>query len=180
MTNMQRVKKILLALLMFLCAAVMIYKPELGYYIVALIVSFGVILYGVRKLIYYFTMARHMVGGNSTLYIGLIVTDLGIFILTTVEDPKLFIVIYLLGIHAFSGAISVMRALEARRYGSLSWKWNFLDGILNLLVAILAVITGLFLHSTADLSYLFAGCLLYSACAQLALAMRKTAIVYIQ
>ena len=180
MTNMQRIKKILLALLMFLCAGVMIYDPEIGFYIVAVIVSFGVLLYGVRKLIYYFTMARHMVGGNSTLYIGLIVTDLGIFILTTVDDPRLFVVLYLLGIHAFSGAMSVMRALEARRYGSPAWKWNFLYGVLNLLVAILAVIVGLFLRSTADLSYLFAGCMIYSACAQLVLALRKTAIVYIQ
>lgn len=180
MTNMQRVKKVLLALLMFLCVVIMVAQPEAGFWVVALIVSFGVMAYGVRKLIYYFTMARHMVGGSSTLYIGLVVTDLGIFVLTTMDNPKLFIVVYLLGVHAFSGAMGVMRALEARRYGSPSWKWSFLDGFLNLVVAVLAVVAGLFLDSTASLSYLFAGCLAYSACVQLVLATRKTAIVYIQ
>ena len=106
--------------------------------------------------------------------------DLGVFILTTVDDPKLFIVVYLLGVHAFSGVMGVMRALEARRYASPSWKWSLIGGLANLAVAVLAVIAGLFLRSTADLSYLYAACLLYSACVQLAAAFRRTAIVYIQ
>ena len=180
MTNMQRIKKLLLALLMFLCAVFMVAQPELGFWIVALIVSIGIIAYGLRKLIYYFTMARHMVGGDSTLYIGLIVTDLGVFILTTVDDPKLFIVVYMLAAHGFTGAMAVMRALEARRYGSPSWKWSLLDGLANLVVAVFAVVAGLFLGSTTDLSYLFAGCMFYSACVQFVTALRKTAIVYIQ
>ncbi len=180
MTNIQRVKKVLQALLMMLCAFIMAADPEDGYYIVAIIVCFGVILYGLRRLVYYCTMARHMVGGNANLYIGIIVLDLGVFILTTADDPRLFIVIYLLGVHAFTGAMGVMRALEARRYGSPAWKWSFADGLANLIVAVLAVIAGLFLKSNTDLSYLFAACLFYSACAHIVTACRKTAIVYIQ
>ena len=180
MTSMKRVKKVLLALLMLLCACFLVADPEDGFYIVALIVSVSLTAYGVRTLIYYFTMARHMVGGKSILFIGIIVTDLGVFSLTTADDPKLFLVVYLLGVHAFSGAMGVLRALEAKRYAAPSWKWSLLGGIANLAVAVLAVVAGLLLRSTASLSYLYAATLFYSACVQLVSAFRKTAIVYIQ
>ncbi len=180
MTNMQRVKKVLLALMMILCSAYLVIDPETGFFVVALIVSVSLVLYGMRTLLYYLSMARHMVGGKSILFIGIIVLDLGVFILTTVNDPKLFIVVYLLGIHAFSGAVGVMRAVEARRYASPAWKWSMIGGLANLAVAILAVVVGLFLNSTAELSWLYAACLFYSACAQLVSAFRRTAIVYIQ
>ena len=52
--------------------------------------------------------------------------------------------------------------------------------IIVLVIAVLAVIAGLFLPDTRDLVYLYAGCLFYSACVQIASAFRKTAIVYIQ
>jgi uncharacterized membrane protein HdeD (DUF308 family) len=177
---MQRVKKVLLALMMILCSAYLVIDPETGFFVVALIVSVSLVLYGMRTLLYYLSMARHMVGGKSILFIGIIVTDLGVFILTTVDDPKLFIVVYLLAVHAFSGAMGVLRALEAKRYAAPSWKWSLLGGIANLTVAVLAVIAELFLRSTAILSFLYAATLFYSACVQLVSAFRKTAIVYIQ
>ena len=180
MNSMKRVKKVLQALLMLLCACFLVVDPKDGFYIVAFIVSVSLIAYGVRTLLYYFGMARHMVGGKSILFIGIIVTDLGVFILTTVDDPKLFIVVYLLAVHAFSGAMGVLQALEAKRYASPSWKWSLLGGIANLTVAVLAVVAGLLLRSTASLSYIYAATLFYSACVQLVSAFRKTAIVYIQ
>ena len=153
MTSMKRVQKVLLALLMLLCACFLVADPEDGFTVVALIVSISLTAYGIRTLFYYFTMARHMVGGKSILFIGIILTDLGVFSLTTADDPKLFLVVYLLGVHAFSGAMGVLRALEAKR---------------------------LLLRSTASLSYIYAATLFYSACVQLVSAFRKTAIVYIQ
>ncbi len=180
MTNIQRVKRVLLALLMILCACVMIAYPKQGFYIVAVIVSVSLIIYGIRTLIYYLTMARHMVGGKTILYIGIIVLDFGVLIITTVEEPRLFIVIYLLAVHGFSGAMSMLQAFEEKRFESSTWKWTFAEGFANLVVAILAVIAGVFLRSMEDLSYLYAACLLYSACTQIATAFRKTSIVYIQ
>ena len=179
MTNMQRVKKVLLALLMMLCAGVMILYPEPGYVIVAVIVTFSLIVYGLRMLLYYFTMARHMVGGKTVLYIGIIIFDLGILTLTTIDDPKLFIVIYLLGVHVFSGFMALLHALEAKRLNSPDWKRILAGGVLNLAVAVLAVVAGFFLRSQASLSYLYAACLFWSACVELISAFRKTAIVYI-
>lgn len=180
MTNMQRVKKILLGLLMIACSLVLIHFPKDGFFIVALIVCFTLIGYGVRMLIYYFSMARHMVGGLPILWIGVIALDFGVFTLTTADDPRIFTVIYLLGVHAFSGAMEIMRAFEARRLGSPAWKWSLAEGFVNLTVAVLAVIAGFFLRSQEDLSYLYAASLLFSACEQIVGAFRKTAIVYIQ
>ena len=180
MTNMQRVKKVLAGLLMLVCCAALASDPDFGFYFVALILSISLLLYALRSLIYYFTMARHMVGGKSILFRGIIVLDLAVFTLSMVDDPKLYIILYLLGIHAFSGLMGILRALEARRYQSPAWRRSMLSGAVNLVIAVLAVIAGLFLPDTHDLVYLYAACLFYSACVQIASAFRKTAIVYIQ
>lgn len=180
MTNMQRVKRVLAGLLMLLCCFALVTDPESGFYFVALILSVSLFLYAARSLIYYFTMARHMVGGRSILFRGIIVLDLAVFTFSMADDPKLYIILYLLGIHAFSGLMGILLALEARRFQSPSWRWNMLAGAVNLVIAALAVIAGLFLPDTRDLVYLYAVCLFYSACVQIASAFRKTAIVYIQ
>ncbi|MBO6093338.1 MAG: hypothetical protein J6S50_01245 [Oscillospiraceae bacterium] len=180
MTNMQRIKKVLAAILMILCSCIVIRYPEEGFYLVAVIFCVSLLLYGIRTLLYYLTMARHMVGGKSILYFGIIVFDLGIFILTTVNDPKFFIVIYLFVFYGFSGIMAVLQAFETKRFDSPSWKWILIEGIANTAVAILAVIAGLFLRSSVDISYLYAACLFYSAFIQLSTAFRKTAIIFIQ
>ena len=158
----------------------LIKDPEDGFYLVALILSVSLFLYAVRCILFYFAMSRHMVGGKSMLFQGIIVLDLAVFTVSMVDDPKYFIILYLLGIHAFAGLVGILRALEARRFQSPSWRRNMLSGAVNLIIAVLAVIAGLFLPDTRDLVYLYAGCLFYSACAQIASAFRKTAIVYIQ
>jgi uncharacterized membrane protein HdeD (DUF308 family) len=121
-----------------------------------------------------------MVGGKSLLFRGIIMLDLAVFTISMVDDPRMYIIFYLLGIHAFSGVTGVLRALEARRYGAPSWRWTMVLGIGNFTIAVLAVVAGFFLPDTKDLVYLYAGCLFYSACVQIASAFRKTAIVYIQ
>ena len=136
--------------------------------------------YGIRCLILYFTMARHMVGGASILYKGIIVLDLAIFTLCMVDDPHMYIMLYLLGMHAFAGVMDILLAMEARRFGAPAWKQSLGSGIVNLAVAVSAVVAVLFLHSTTDLVYIYAGCLFYSACSQFVSAFQKTAIVYIQ
>ena len=180
MTNMQRAKKILAGLIMLLCSGGMIYDPENGLYIVALLLSGSLIAYGIRCLSLYIFMARHMVGGKAILYRGIIILDLGVFTLSMVDNPKFYVIFYLLGIHAFAGVLDILRTLEARRYGAPSWRRSLLGGVGNIAVAVFAVIVGFFLHSTRDLVYLYAACLFYSACTQIVTAFRKTAIVYIQ
>ena len=128
MTSMQRAKKILAGLIMLLCSGGMFYDPENGLYIVALLLSGSLIAYGIRCLSLYIFMARHMVGGKAILYRGIIILDLGVFTLSMVDNPKFYVIFYLLGIHAFAGVLDIMRTLEARRYGAPSWRRSLLDG----------------------------------------------------
>ena len=97
MTSVQRVKKVLAGILMLVCCFALVTDPETGFYFVALILSVSLFLYAARSLIYYFTMARHMVGGKSILFRGIIVLDLAVFTFSMVDDPKLYIILYLLG-----------------------------------------------------------------------------------
>lgn len=180
MTNVQRIKKLLAGLLMLACSIVLVAEPEMGFYVVAVILSVSLLIYAVRCIIYYFAMARHMVGGKSILFRGIIVLDLAVFTISMVDDPKYFIIIYLLGIHAFAGLVSLLRALEAKRYQAPSWRLSAAAGIANLAVAVMAVVAGVVFKSTTDLVYLYAVCLFCSACVQIAAAFRRTAIVYIQ
>lgn len=179
MTKIQRVKRILSGILMLACCFLLVKEPEIGLYVVALILGVSLLLSGLRSLIFYFTMSRHMVGGKATLYRGIIILDLAVFTLSMVDDPHYFIMLYLLGIHAFSGVMEILHALEARRYGG-AWRRSLAAGVINILVALAAVIAVVFLHSTTDLVFLYAACLFYSACVQFVSAFQKTAIVYIQ
>ena len=93
MTKVQRVEKVLAGLFMLLCCFVLIKDPEDGFYLVALILSVSLFLYAVRCILFYFAMSRHMVGGKSMLFQGIIVLDLAVFTVSMVDDPKYFIIL---------------------------------------------------------------------------------------
>ena len=179
MSLMQRVKSIVSALLMIGAAVVMLIYPDDGFMILALILSVSLTLYGLRALLYYFSMARHMVGGKRILYQGLIIFDLGIFTLTMVDNPKIYIILYLLGIRAFAGVIDILRAMEARRFEG-PWRMDMASGVVNVSIAILAVVCGFFLNNMQDIVYIYASGLFYSAVLKIVNALRKTSIIYIQ
>ena len=175
MTVIQRIRTLFMALLMFLCVVILIAAPEHGYKLIVLILSLVLMLSGIRSLLFYFTMSRHMVGGQFTLFQGLIALDLGMFAYTLQDIPPIYIVLYLLIVNLFSGVIDVLRAMEARRLAG-RWKLNLAIGIANIL---LAVFCGFCMHSIQLLSYVYAAGLLYSACLRVAQAFSKTAIIYI-
>ena len=179
MSLMQRVKTIVAALLMIAAAVVMLIYPDNGLAFIALILSVSLTLYGLRTLAYYFSMARHMVGGKRILYQGVIVFDLGIFTLTMAYNHTVYVILYLLAIHAFAGVVDVMRAMEARRFDG-PWRMDMASGIVNVSIAILAVICGFFLNNMQDIVYIYASGLIYSAVLKIVNALRKTSIIYIQ
>ena len=178
MSLMQRVKSIASALLMIAAAVAMLLFPDNGFGFIALILSVSLTLYGMRTLVYYFSMARHMVGGKRILYQGLITFDLGIFTLTMVDNHKIYIILYLLAIHAFAGVIDILRAMEARRFEG-PWRMDMASGLVNVSIAILAVICGFFLNNTQYIVYIYVSGLLYSAVLRIVNALRKTSIIYI-
>ena len=177
MNGGKRITNVLAGIVMLLMGAVLILLPYEGLPLVALILSFSLIVYGVRTLIYYVTMARHMVGGRMMLYIAVIVLDFGVFIWTLADIPKIYIVLYLVVIHAFSGAIDLMRGIEAKRYHASSWKLSFFSGVVNIAIAILSVV---FIRSVNVIVILYAIGLIYSAITRIITAFRRTAVVYIQ
>ncbi len=179
MSLMQRIQKIMVALLMILGAVIMLMRGEDGYYIVAVILSVSLTAAALRSLIFYYSMARHMVGGKGVLYRGIILLDLGILTISVVNDPKFFVVLYLLVERAFSGAVEVMHALESRRYGAASWRLNMAEGILSIGLAAAALICGFILDYMKDVVYIYSSLLFYGAAIRIGSAFRKTAIVYI-
>jgi hypothetical protein len=90
-----------------------------------------------------------------------------------------FIVLYLLGAHAFSGLIDILRARAARQFEAPSWKNSLAEGIASIGIAVVAVVFGLILGNMRSLTMIYAAGLIYSAFLNLLSVFRKTAIVYI-
>ncbi len=177
MNSGKRITNVIIGVVMLLMGAVLILVPSEGLPFVALILSVSLVVYGVRMLVYYVKMARHMVGGRLMLYIAVIVLDFGVFVWTLSDIPKIYIVLYMVAIHAFSGAIDIMRGIEAKRYHASSWKLSFISGAVNIAVAILSIV---FIRSVNVIVILYALGLIYSAITRIISAFRRTAIVYIR
>ncbi|MEE3491956.1 DUF308 domain-containing protein [Ruminococcus sp.] len=177
MSGGQRIKNVLIGILIILGAVILIAFPEEGIIITASILSLSLFVYGIKTLIYYITMTRHMVGGRIMLYLAVVVLDLGMFTMMLTNIPKMYIALYLVVVYAFSGAIDILRALEARKYQAPSWRFSLISGIINVVIAILCIV---FIGSTNMIVYLYSAGLIYSAIVRIITAFRKTAIVYIQ
>ena len=117
MSKFQRVGNIILGLIMILLAAILFIIPKEGFYVVIAILSIGLTVIGVKEIIYYFSMAIHMVGGKRSLYRGVIILEIGLFTMSLYDVPRIFVLLYLVAIHAFSGGVDVLRAFEAKKKG---------------------------------------------------------------
>lgn len=178
MNSLQRIKKFLSGLGMLLGSIILIAEPEDGYYIVATLLSFSLLLAGIKSLVYYFTMARNMVGGKSILYKALVLTDLGLFTLTAITIPKIYLICHLLISHAFAGMVDILKAMEDRKLQASSWRMSFVSGLGNLLTAVVAF-TCILNKSTELVMDIYCAGLAYSAIMNMAASFRKTAIIYI-
>lgn len=176
MTKPQRVKSILLALLMILAGLFFMHSPTKCYPLITFVLCLGMTLKGVRLLIYYFSMARHMVDGRNILYQAVIMIDLGLFTGSLTQVPLIYVMLYLVSIHMFTGAIDILRALESRKYGS-PWKVNLVHGAINVLMAAACLV---FIKTTWIAVVIYALGLIYSGIMRIITACRKTPTVYIQ
>jgi uncharacterized membrane protein HdeD (DUF308 family) len=180
MTSTRKALDILAGLLQIAVAAVVVMLPDIGFKIAFDSLIVLSIISGIKELAYYFTMARYMVGGKTILYRGLIMLDFGIFSLSMSDNvPQSFIVAYLMGIHAFSGVIRIMRARESRRLGS-SWKLSMSMGVANILIAVFAVVAGYAMHSHTAVADVYAAGLIYAGLGRIINSFRKTAVAFIQ
>lgn len=177
MSSMQRITSFAQGIIMLIGAAVFIANPESGCYLIAVLLAVSLILMGVRQLVYYFTMARFMVGGKLILFIGVFLLDVGSFSLTVVDESRYTVLLYLIVWHGFLALVKVLRALEAKRNKAASWRLNALNGAINLLIALSSIAC---MHNLNMLSYLYSFGLICSGVMHIATSFRKTSIVFIQ
>ena len=177
MTNLQRVKDILIGLIMIAGAIFMMIFPVKSYAVIVAILSVYFLAIGIGALFYYFTMSQFMVGGRVSLYKGIILVDLGAMTGSLTNVPHYYILIYLVLLHAFQGLIRIMRALESRRAGAGSYRVKLLHGILDLVMAILCIV---FIKHIATVVLIYCTGLIYSAVMRIISACRKRKFYFIQ
>ena len=175
MSLASRITNIVFGVILVLLGIVLILLPEDGYRIVAAILGLSLTVYGIRNLIYYFSMARYMVGGRMILYFGVLMLDAGVVLLVIYDFPPLYIMIYLIVILMLTGVISILRAFEQKGMGIKAWKWTFLNGFIH---ALLAVACAVFIKSANLAVYIYAAGLIYSALVRIISAVHaKNAII---
>lgn len=176
MSSAQRVRRILSGIMMILGAVLIISMKEEGYLLVMTFLSISFIVLGIRTLYYYSTMAKHMVGGKEILYQGIIILDFGWLTWTLTSVPKYYIMLYLFGIHLFSGIVDILRTVEAKHYAGNTWRLNLLQGVVNVVIALVCIV---FLDSADMVVYIYGAGLIYSGINRIVQSFRKTAIVFI-
>ena len=177
MSKGQRLKNIIIGILMLPVTFLVVYVPEDGVYIASLIVALSLFVFSVRYLIYYFTMARFMVGGKPVLYKAVIYLNISLFALSLDDLPRKYVMLYLLAIHAFDGAVELLRAGEMKKLGSKAWLWKLAEGVANLGLALV----GLFFKNSLRLFvYIYGAGLAYSALVRIAGSFRKEKSEYYQ
>ena len=71
MTVFQRIRGVFVGVLMLVFAVILIVNPSDDIYMLLIIIlALGLAISGIKDIIFYFTMARHMVGGKMILVQG--------------------------------------------------------------------------------------------------------------
>ena len=179
MTNRKRIINILIGIVMIIFAVIIILDPKDGMLIVLGVTGSGFTLRGLGLLIYYFRMARHMVGGKTVLYRSIIFLDAGLLIASISYAPNSAVILYMAGANTFSGVVSLLRVREARKVSRTGWRWNAAFGLLCLIMAAAGLIGGLFMGHPELSVYFYAVTLFFSAATRFKTAFQRTAIIYI-
>lgn len=179
MTKRNRIINILRGGLSILLALLLIVIPNGGLTLVLLIIGIGLTLKGIQTLLYYFSIARHMVDGKLVLCQGLIFLDLGMFTSSIADNPAGFLIAYIAAVDAFTGLVSILHSLESKRNGSLKWRYDFIFGLVSVFLAVIVIIGGFVFKRPYVSVCAYAFGLIYSSIMQITSAFRRNAIVYI-
>ena len=174
MSGFQRVRNIALAIFMLAAAIGLFVDPRTGYVLLITFLGLGLMFYGIGKLIYFVTMARHMVGGKIELYKGVILTEFGYLAYSANDIPRVYVIIYLAVLHLFQGLVEVLRAMEAKGQGS-HWRLKFAHGIVDFIISLMCIV---FIRKTNTAVFIYAWGLIYSAIMRIAASIRKNVVVY--
>ena len=178
MTLIQRITRVLIGLVMLAVAIIFLVSPDDdSYSVVIFILATGLAVKGIKDIIFFFTMARHMVGGKIILFQGVIILDFALFTASLSDVPRIYVLMYLLAIHAFSGAVEILRAMEARRTVDGPWKLKLSHGIINIALALSCLI---FIKQPNTALIIYGAGLAYSAVIRIIGAFRRTAFIVIE
>ena len=175
MTIRQRVQQIMLGMIMILFALIMIAYDEKSYPFIVAFYAIALEFQGYRLIWYYITMARHMVGGRSILYRGILFVDFGVFTGSLVFVPHIYVLLYLTGTLAFSAVVDLLRAKEAKTIQS-PWKMKALQGTMELVTAMICM---LFMHTPTLVVDVCSAGFLFSALTRIINAFRRMPVVTI-
>jgi len=180
MTKSKRVIDVIFGIAMF-AVGVALFIVDTKYSLTAVLafIQIGMSFRGLRLLYYYLTMARHMVGGKNVLYRSFIMLDLGTMAGSLIGHELSYTVFYLALLHIFTGAVSMLRANESRRYGA-RWRMKMAFGVTNVLLAIAVVVGSVVFREPLITVGIYGAGLIYSAVLRIASAFKRTDIVYIQ
>ena len=176
MTFFQRFRIIVFGLAQLALGITMFAIPEDGTRLVLLVIGLYLILAGYKNIWYYLAMARFMVDGRLVLIQGVIMIDFGYLASSLTDVPRIYIILYLMIMHAFAGLLEILRAMEEKKYGAKSWKLKFFHGIVNIVIVVLCVV---FIENNSTTVLIFATGLAYSAILRIISGLRKSSFAYI-
>ena len=158
-------------------AFLLLMDPSSSYAVVIAVLSLGLAVRGIRYLYFYFSAARYMVGGKMILFWGVITLDFAMLTGSLTDVPKFYVLLYLLGAHAFSGVVEVLRAMEAKRAVGGPWKLKFSHGIVNLAIALACLVL---IRRPNTAVQIFSLGLVYSGMMRIIGAFRRTSFILIK
>ena len=175
MTYARRVSNFFAGLFMIAAAFFLAVDADKAYPAVIFIFGISLLIASIRSLVYYFSMARHMVGGRTVLYRAIIMLDLGLFTLDLTDVPLYCVVLYLAGIHIFAAFVDIMRSVESRRLRAPSWRMSFFSGLVNILLGVLSLI---FIGNVAMAVLIYSLGLAYAGMVRIVQAFRRKKTLY--
>ena len=177
MSKVSRMKNIAAGLAIMSMSIFMLAFPDTGYYLATIILGVVLLVNGIKQLLYFLSMGIHMVGGKMILYRALITLDLSFFILSIRGIGQRYMMVYFIVYYLFVGMITIFSAFESRKLEAAFWKWKLMNGILKVTIAMICIVNN---NSEDMMLYVMCFGLIVSAMTRIAMAFKKTAIIYIQ
>lgn len=177
MTKFQRIENFIVAIFLLVLSVILIFVQDDGYLVVFGLINISWFIQSLRLLVYYFTMARFMVGGKRVLLKGVIFFDLALVSYSLSDIPKIYIMLYLVSGMLFINLIELLRAIDAKKCGNPHWILKMSEGIVGMAMAVICLMN---YKSPTLIVYIYAVELAYAALVRIVNTFRRTSMVYIQ
>jgi len=171
----KRIGNVVLALIMIIGAVIILLVPEIGYPVAMGYISIYLIVKGIVLFVYYFSMARHMVGGRNELFKGLIYLDCGLYLFFSVAVPQQFVLSFILIVIGIDAVIHLIRAVQLKKAGASLWKPKIIMAAIGICAIIVA---NVFTGSPEVFGWIYALWIFSEAAEKLYYSFRKTKLFY--